>query len=606
MNIHHFSRLVPEYAASHGDRIAMRYRDYTDNQWKGISWKELNDSTNGLSAALLGFGIKEQEKVGIFSQNMPECIISEFSIFSLRAVSVPMYATSTTSQIEYIIADADIRLIFVGEQYQYDRAFEAVSNKECGLKQIVVFDTNVRLQKNDNQSVYFKDFIHNGVLLGLQEQIDARRKSCRDDDLANILYTSGTTGEPKGVQLLHSNYLEIVRVMDIKLLYLFDKNAVSMSFLPLTHIFEKAWSLYCFSRLIRVDINLKPLDIQQSLKEVRPSIMCNVPRFWEKVYSGIMEKINAMSPLVQKLVFHAVKLGKRYNLDYKRLDLKPPFWLSLRYNFYRISLFAFLKKAVGLENGKLFPVSGAKLSNDILIFMRSVGIPIYYGYGLTETTATVTSFDEKHFSLDSVGSFIDKLQVRIDDNGEILLKGKSITPGYYNKPEANAKSFTEDGFFRTGDIGYINKEGHLVLTERLKDLFKTSNGKYIAPQSIESVLCNDKYIDMAAVIGDQRKFVSALIVPAYTELKSLVEKLGIRHLDTDDVEEVLKDERIYGFFENRIRVLQKNMAGYEQIRRFVLLPQAFSIANGELTNTLKMKRNVIADHYKDVIEKMYL
>jgi len=606
MNIHHFSRLVPEYAASHGDRIAMRYRDYTDNQWKGISWKELNDSTNGLSAALLGFGIKEQEKVGIFSQNMPECIISEFSIFSLRAVSVPMYATSTTSQIEYIIADADIRLIFVGEQYQYDRAFEAVSNKECGLKQIVVFDTNVRLQKNDNQSVYFKDYLHNGVLLGLQEQIDARRKSCRDDDLANILYTSGTTGEPKGVQLLHSNYLEIVRVMDIKLLYLFDKNDVSMSFLPLTHIFEKAWSLYCFSRLIRVDINLKPLDIQQSLKEVRPSIMCNVPRFWEKVYSGIMEKINAMSPLVQKLVFHAVKLGKRYNLDYKRLDLKPPFWLSLRYNFYRISLFAFLKKAVGLENGKLFPVSGAKLSNDILIFMRSVGIPIYYGYGLTETTATVTSFDEKHFSLDSVGSFIDKLQVRIDDNGEILLKGKSITPGYYNKPEANAKSFTEDGFFRTGDIGYINKEGHLVLTERLKDLFKTSNGKYIAPQSIESVLCNDKYIDMAAVIGDQRKFVSALIVPAYTELKSLVEKLGIRHLDTDDVEEVLKDERIYGFFENRIRVLQKNMAGYEQIRRFVLLPQAFSIANGELTNTLKMKRNVIADHYKDEIEKMYL
>ncbi|MDD3431441.1 MAG: long-chain fatty acid--CoA ligase [Bacteroidales bacterium] len=606
MNIHHFSRLVPEYAASHGDRIAMRYRDYTDNQWKGISWKELNDYSNGLSAAMLDFGITEQEKVGIFSQNMPECVISEFSIFSLRAVSVPMYATSTTSQIEYIIADAGIRLIFVGEQYQYDRAFEALNNKECGLKQIVVFDTNVRLQKNDNKSLYFKDFKHNGVLLGLQEQVEARRKSCREEDLANILYTSGTTGEPKGVQLLHSNYLEIVRVMDIKLLYLFDKNDISMSFLPLTHIFEKAWSLYCLSRLIQIDINLKPLDIQQSLKEVRPSIMCNVPRFWEKVYSGIMDKINAMSPLAQKVVFHAVKLGKRYNLDYKRQDLKTPFWLSLRYNFYRISLFAILKKAVGLENGKLFPVSGAKLSNEILIFMRSVGIPLYYGYGLTETTATVTSFDEKHFSLDSVGSFIDKLQVRIDDNGEILLKGKTITPGYYNKPEANAKAFTEDGFFRTGDIGYINKEGHLVLTERLKDLFKTSNGKYIAPQSIEAALCNDKYIDMVAVIGDQRKFVSALIVPAYTELKSLVEKLGIRHLDSNDLEEVLKDERIYAYFENRIRVLQKNMAGYEQIRRFVLLPQAFSIANGELTNTLKMKRNVIADHYKDEIEKMYL
>lgn len=325
MNIYHPSRLVPEYAARYGDRIAMRYRDYTNGRWKGISWKELNDRIDHLCAALLNFGIKEQEKVGIFSQNMPECIVSEFSIFSLRAVSVPMYATSTTSQIEYIVADAGIRMIFVGEQYQYDRAFEAVSHGECGLKQIVIFDTNVRLQKNDDQSIYFKDFVHKGMLLNPQDSVEAKRSKCRDEDLANILYTSGTTGEPKGVQLLHSNYQEIIRAMDIKLLHLFDKNEVSMCFLPLTHIFEKAWSLYSLSRLIRVDINLKPLDIQQSLKEVRPTIMCNVPRFWEKVYSGIMEKINAMPHLVQKWVFHAVKLGKRYNLDYVRLDLKPPF-----------------------------------------------------------------------------------------------------------------------------------------------------------------------------------------------------------------------------------------------------------------------------------------
>lgn len=606
MNIHHFSQLLPSYAASHGERIALRYRDYTDNQWKGISWQELNDYCNGLSAAMLNFGIKEQEKVGIFSQNMPECITSEFAIFSLRAVSVPMYATSTTSQIEYIIGDAGIRLIFVGEQYQYDRAFEALSHPGIGLKQIVIFDTNVRLQKNDNQSVYFNDFIHRGVLLGLQEQIQARRNTCKDEDLANILYTSGTTGDPKGVQLLHSNYLEIIRVMDIKLLYLFTDEDVSMSFLPLTHIFEKAWSLYCLSRLIRVDINLKPLDIQQSIKEVRPSIMCNVPRFWEKVYSGIMDKISNMPLLMQKLVLRAVKVGGRYNLDYKRLDLKPPFWLRLRYGVYKISLFAYLKKVVGLENGKLFPVSGAKLSNEILIFLRSVGIPIYYGYGLTETTATVSSFDEKHFTLDGVGTLIEQLQVRIDDNGEILLKGKTITPGYYNKPEANAAAFTEDGFFRTGDIGYLNKEGQLVLTERLKDLFKTSNGKYIAPQHIESVLCNDKYIDMAAVIGDQRKFVSALIVPDYVELKKMVEEMNLRHLDADNLDDVLNDTRIHAFFENRIRGLQKNMAGYEQIRRFTLLPNAFSMDKGELTNTLKMKRNVIAEHYKNEIEKMYL
>jgi len=347
---------------------------------------------------------------------------------------------------------------------------------------------------------------------------------------------------------------------------------------------------------------MKPSDIQMTLKEVRPTCMCSVPRFWEKIYQGIQEKINGYPKMIRLIFDRGVRAGKKYNIDYKRKGLRPPFWNSFAYFLYSNTLFKVIKKTVGLENGNIYPVAGAKLSDDICLFFRSMGFPIYYGYGLTESTATVSAFDDTIYYVGTVGSIIDGLQVKIGENDEILLKGKTITPGYYKKPEATVAAFTEDGFFRTGDAGTFDAFGNLVITDRIKDLFKTSNGKYIAPQMIETALCEDLYIDMVAVIGNEYKYVTALIVPVLSEIPALAKSLGI---ESADLQTMLDDERMYAFFEKRIRNIQKNMAGFEQIRRFALLSAPFTMDSGELTNTLKLRRKTIAEHYADLIEAMY-
>lgn len=600
MKISHLARLVPEQAEKFGNKTAIRYRDYTDGKWKDISWIELERNVDLLASSLLIDGIIHGSKIGLFSQNKPECIIVDYAVYSIGSVGVPMYATSTTSQIEFIIKDAGIKLIFVGEQYQYDRAYEAMRS-ESGLKQIVIFDTEVRLALSDDSSVYFTGFIQKGGITDKKAEIAALRSNVKDEDLANILYTSGTSGESKGVLLTHSMYKEAIRVNNIKLSYLSD-NEVSLAFLPMTHVFEKTWDAFALSRGMRLDINLKPLDIQMTLKEVKPTCMCCVPRFWEKIYAGINEKIDSM-PVFLKLLFkNAISVGKIYNLDYMRLGKVPPYRIRFMYSIYSRTLFHKIKKTVGLENGVLFPVAGAKLSDELCTFFRSMGIPIIFGYGLTESTATVTCYDRTNYHIGTVGSVIEGLEVKLGVENEILLKGKTITPGYYNKPEITAQSFTADGFFRTGDAGAFDENGHLIITERLKDLFKTSNGKYIAPQQIETTLCSDNYIDMAAIIGDGFKYVSALIVPALPLIPELALNLGIK---SKDIEEILGDKKMYAFFENRIRMLQKNMAGFEQVKKFTLLPNAFSMEKGELTNTLKMRRKIIIQHYEKAIAAMY-
>jgi len=600
MEILHLARLVPAQAQKFGDKIAMRYRDYKDASWKSISWDTFNRDVDRTAKSLIDSSIFEKDRVGLFSQNKPECLVIEFALYSNRAVCVPMYATSTTTQIEYIINDAGIHLLFVGDQYQYDRAYEAL--KTCpSLKQIIIIDTDVRLAITDVQSTYFKDFMQGGVLSKSDNELAERRKRADDTDLADILYTSGTTGEPKGVLLTHTMMIEAMRVHDLKIKPV-GSNDVSMSFLPMNHIFEKAWDVFCLSKAIQIDINLKPSDIQMTLKEIHPTCMCSVPRFWEKIYHGIQEKINGYPKPLRVIFDRGVKVGKKYNLDYKRKGLRPPFWTSVSYFIYSKTLFGAIKKAIGLEKGKIFPVAGAKLSDDLCLFFRSIGFPIYYGYGLTESTATVSCFDDENYKVGTVGSLIDGIELRIGPNDEILLKGKTITPGYYKKPEATAAAFTEDGFFHTGDAGTFDSYGNLVITDRIKDLFKTSNGKYIAPQMIETALCEDEYIDMVAVIGNEYKYVTALVVPQFGKIQELAKTLGI---ETDSMEVLLNDERMYAFFENRIRKVQKNMAGFEQIRRFTLLTTPFTMETGELTNTLKLRRKTITEHYAGIIEGMY-
>jgi long-chain acyl-CoA synthetase len=591
MELIHFARLVPEKAAKLGDKTAMRVREYGKGTWKSITWNDFKRDEYRCAKALIEQSILEKDRVGIFSLNRAECLIAEYAIYANRAVSVPMYATSTTAQIEYIINDSGMHVLFVGDQYQYDRAYEA--QRTCkGLKQIVIFNPDVRLALADIHTMYFSEFLQTGLLSKSDTELETRRQNAKDEDLANIMYTSGTTGEPKGVILTHTMFLEAMRVHNKKLTAI-GEDEVSLCFLPLTHIFEKAWSHFCLHKGMRIDINTRPTDIQMILKEVEPTCMCNVPRFWEKIYEGIQDAINAKPKAVRRMFDEGVRIGRKYHIDLLRKGLPVPLTLKWRYMFYDKVLFSTVRKTVGLQNAKILPVAGARLSNDLLLFFRSIGLPIYYGYGLTESTATVCAYDEKGYRVGSVGNLIDGLEVKISAEGEILLKGKTITPGYYKKPEETAACYTEDGFFRTGDAGQLDGE-FLMITERIKDLYKTSNGKYIAPQKIETALCEDRYIDMVAVIGNEQKFVSALIVPSFEKIPELCKQLGV---EFSTLTEALLDERI--------RKMQKHMASYEQIRRFTLLTQAFSMANGELTDTLKIRRKLVAEHYAVEIASMY-
>ena len=599
MTYHHLSVLVHRRAEKYGDKVALKYRDYETSQWIPITWNQFSQTVRQVANALVELGVQEEENIGIFSQNKPECLYVDFGAFANRAVTIPLYATSSPAQAQYIINDAQIRYIFVGEQFQYDAAFSVFGFCQS-LQQLIIFDRAVVRDPRDMTSIYFDEFLETGKGLPNNDIVEERTSRASDDDLANILYTSGTTGEPKGVMLHHSNYMEAFRIHDIRLVDMSDQD-ISMNFLPLTHVFEKAWTYLCIHKGVQICINLRPVDIQTTIKEIRPTLMCSVPRFWEKVYAGVQEKIAQETGLKKAMMLDAIKVGKIHNIDYLRKGKTPPLMNQLKYKFYEKTVYALLKKTIGIENGNFFPTAGAAVPDEICEFVHSVGINMLVGYGLTESTATVSCFLNQGYEIGSVGTVMPDVEVKIGEENEILLRGKTITKGYYKKAEATAAAIDKDGWFHTGDAGYL-KGDQLYLTERIKDLFKTSNGKYISPQALETKLAIDRYIDQIAIIADQRKFVSALIVPVYGFVKDYAKEKGIEY---KDMEELLQHPKVIGLFRARIDTLQQQFAHYEQVKRFTLLPEPFSMERGELTNTLKLKRPVVAKNYKELIDKMY-
>ena len=599
MTYHHLSVLVHRRAEKYGDKVALKYRDYETSQWIPITWNQFSQTVRQVANALIELGVQEEENIGIFSQNKPECLYVDFGAFANRAVTIPLYATSSPAQAQYIINDAQIRYIFVGEQFQYDAAFSVFGFCQS-LQQLIIFDRAVVRDPRDMTSIYFDEFLETGKGLPNNDIVEERTSRASDDDLANILYTSGTTGEPKGVMLHHSNYMEAFRIHDIRLVDMTDQD-VSMNFLPLTHVFEKAWTYLCIHKGVQICINLRPVDIQTTIKEIRPTLMCSVPRFWEKVYAGVQEKIAQETGLKKAMMLDAIKVGKIHNIDYLRKGKTPPLMNQLKYKFYEKTVYALLKKTIGIENGNFFPTAGAAVPDVICEFVHSVGINMLVGYGLTESTATVSCFLNEGYEIGSVGTIMPDVEVKIGEENEILLRGKTITKGYYKKAEATAAAIDKDGWFHTGDAGYL-KGDQLYLTERIKDLFKTSNGKYVSPQALETKLAIDRYIDQIAIIADQRKFVSALIVPVYGFVKDYAKEKGIEY---KNMEELLQHPKVIGLFRARIDTLQQQFAHYEQVKRFTLLPEPFSMERGELTNTLKLKRPVVAKNYKELIDKMY-
>lgn len=599
MNTSYLSLLIQRQAQKYGERVALKYRDYATSTWIPVSWNQFSEKVSKVSRALVALGVQAQENIGVFSQNKPECLYTDFGAFGVRAVTVPLYATSSEAQVHYILQDAAIRFLFVGEQYQYDVA-SRVQNLCHTLKRIIVFDSSVKLAPGDTNSLYYEDFLALGDNMELQQQVDKLTAESSPQDLANILYTSGTTGESKGVMLHHSCYEAAFKAHHGRLTTLGEQDVV-MNFLPFTHIFERAWSYYCLDRGCVLCINLRPQDVQKTIKEVRPTAMCSVPRFWEKVYAGVQEKINETTGLKKMLMLDALKVGKAHNIDYLMNGKTPPAMLRAKYKFYDKTIYSLLKKTIGIENGNFFPTAGAAIPEKVEEFVHSVGINMVAGYGLTETTATVSCGWIGDYRIGSVGRLMPGLELKFGEDNEILLRGETITKGYYKKEAITRNALTEDGWFHTGDAGYM-KDGFLYLTERIKDLFKTSNGKYIAPQAIETKMVVDRYIDQISIIADQRKFVSALIVPEYQQVENYAKD---HHIAYTDMKDLLQKTEIQELFRMRIETLQQEFAHYEQIKRFTLLPEPFSMERGELTNTLKIKRPVLLKNYAAEIEKMY-
>ena len=595
----HLSVLIHEQARKYGSRTALTFRLFGKNTWESVSWEHFSQRVKQVSNALLELGVRPQDNLAVFSQNCVEYLYTDFGAYGVRAVTIPFYATSSEQQIQFMINDAQVRFVFVGEQEQYNKAHRIFAL--CpSLERIIIYDRSVRISSHDPHALYFDDFVALGAGLPRQAEVEALWRAASDDDLCNILYTSGTTGDSKGVQLTYGQYAAALVAND-KCVPVTDKDRV-INFLPFTHVFERGWSYLCLSEGAELIINTDPREIQESMKQTHPTCMSAVPRFWEKVYQAVKDKIDRSTPMQQKIFRHALEVGRRHNVECLARGKRPSLALALEYKLIDKTLLRIVRHQIGLVNPNIFPTAGATVSPEVERFVHSVGICMIVGYGLTESLATVScDHKNKPYTNGSVGRPIDGIDIRISETGEIMLKGPTITRGYYRREAVNAAAFDEDGYFHTGDAGYM-KNGELFLTDRIKDLFKTSNGKYIAPQMVEAMLLVDKYIDQVVVVADEYKFVSALVVP---EFRLLEEYARDHNIKFESREDLCADKRIHDMMMERVETLQQQLAHYEQVKRITLIAHHFSMESGELTNTLKLRRPVIYKNFKDVIDKMY-
>lgn len=584
----HFVQRFREQAQKLATRTALRFKQH--NEWQAISWSVFQQKVDKLSHALIAQGIGVQEKIAIFAHNMPRWTITDIGAMQIRAVSVPIYATNTAKQVEYILNDADVKILFVGDQEQFDAVLDIANN--CPLLQcIVAMKDGIDLREHP-LAVSWSQF------LDVEEQAVVFSQRLADkqlSDLFTLIYTSGTTGEPKGVMLDYANLAHQLNAHD-KALPVIDENDVSLSFLPFSHIFERAWVSYVLHRGA-VNCYLEDAHlVREALAEVRPTLMCAVPRLYEKIYTAVWDKVQQAPKRKQTLFNWAIRVAeRRFN------STQPSIALRMQYALANKLVLSKLRNLLG-GRIRMMPCGGAKLDPTIAVFFHSLGVNVKIGYGMTETTATISCWQERGFDLNSIGAVMPETEVKIGEENEILVKSGAVMRGYYKKPTETANAFTEDGFLRTGDAGRLDEQGNLFITDRIKELMKTSNGKYIAPQYIEGKVGRDKFIEQVAVIADAKKYVSALIVPCFESLEEYARQLNIKYQDRM---ELIKHSEIIQLFEKRLQEIQQDLAGFEQIKKFTLLSQAFSTKMDELTPTLKLRRKVILERYKTQIEAMY-
>lgn len=588
----HLAAMIGDSCHRYRRHIAMRYK--TDDVWQTITYGELGEKIRQVANALIDLGIQPGDMIGIFSQNRAEWTIADFGILSAGAVSVPIYTTNTATQVEYVVRDADLRALFVGDRNQLAKV-QSFAAQYANLQTIVTFDD---IGGGTADAVPgFEDLLAKGAECDHAAESDRRIRDTASESLASIIYTSGTTGEPKGVMLSHANFFHQIAAVDAN----FDVGPAdrSLCFLPLSHVYERSWSYYVFSCGAQNNYIQNPKEVIQYLGEVRPTAMVSVPRLYEKIYAAVMDKLEKASPGKKRLFKWALNVGRR-QAGARQAGRSPGLGLRMAHRLADRLVLRKLRSIVGGQKN-FFSAGGAPLSRNIEEFFLATGLLICQGYGLTETAPMITCNAPHDFKFGTVGKPVPGCEVEIGAQNEILVKGPNVMMGYYKKPEATAAVLV-DGWFRTGDVGRIDAGGFLVITDRIKDLIITSGGKNIAPQRIETAVGRDHYIEQITTIGDRRKYVSALIVPSYEALEDYAREKGLRYQSR---EALLLHSEIVAFYRARVDRQSTELAGFETIKTFTLLPNEFTQESGEITPTQKIRRKVIEKHYRREIDAMY-
>ncbi len=591
---YHVIRLLEQQAKSRSNEVALEgYQMLAP--WDSVKWKDFDTITSQVAQVLISLGFNRQDTAVIMSHNCPQWTCADIGLLKAKAVVVPIYPTSSQDQAEYIVNDAKAKLIFVGDAKQYQMAVELVAACDS-LAKIVVFDANVELLDSDNH-YYFDDLLALSHGDEVAAELSQRLTEYDLEDLLTLIYTSGTTGDPKGVMLDYGNFASMVRQHDVKLPFV--AGDVSLAFLPLSHIFERGWSMYALCRGGKNVYLNDPMKAKDAIVDVRPHTLCVVPRFLEKVYSAVYEKVNKAPQKKQKMFAWAMDVGQR-QFEVNQGRSKSSLLLKLQWALANKLVYSKLKDVLG-GRLKFMPCGGAALDLKVATFFQGIGTPVLCGYGLTETVATVTCNTLDNRVLGSNGKTLPEVDIKLGDDNEILVRGRTVMRGYYNRPEDTAAAF-EDGWFKTGDAGRLDEEGNLFITDRIKELMKTSNGKYIAPQRVEGKVGCCPFIDQVAVIADARNYVTALIVPAFEALEHWAEEKGLKY---ESPLELLRHSHVVEHFEERLKMMQDELAGFERIKKFTLLPEAFSTESGLITPTLKLRRKMIYHKYAQEINAMY-
>ncbi len=589
----HIALMMLKRVQKYGTKTALKDKPY--GSWVSVSWESFGRQVKMVAKALIEMGTKEKDMIGIFSQNKADWTIADIGILSTRAVSVPIYATNSAEETEYIINDAEIRILFVNDQGQYDKALTILETSEC-LKTIIVFDKNVNI-KSGTHSLYFQDFLETGNTQKNDTVLEERLSKAGPEDLYTLIYTSGTTGPPKGTMISHEGILCALygtgHPMPV------GEEDISLSFLPLSHIFERSWTYFILSRGAENHYCHDTNQIKEFLAEVKPHYMVSVPRVWEKIYGTIMEGVKNAPEKKQKIFKWASEIGGHY-YPLKNKNSAIGLGLKLKHFIAKKLVLSKIQEAVG-GRAKFYHVGGAPFSSEIHEFFVNAGVTLGSGYGMTELFPICVCTPED-IGFGTSGKPIPMMDVRIADNGEIQAKSPSLMTGYWKKSEAFQESLTEDKWMKTGDIGEITPEGYVKITDRIKEIIITAGGKNISPQTIETSLKEDIYIEQAVAIGDNRKYIAALVVPSFSILEIYAKENGI---DFSSHEALVKNPAVIDFYEKRISSCTESLGQVEKIKKFVLIPNELTQEAGELTPTSKLKRKNINKNHNNIIESMY-